>query len=51
MKKATIRDVVKEAGVSAATVSRVLNNEPDAPGGARKKVEMAIDRLGYAMSS
>lgn len=51
MKKPTIRDVAQEAGVSVATVSRVLNNKPDASGAARKKVEDAVSKLGYARSS
>jgi DNA-binding LacI/PurR family transcriptional regulator len=51
MKKPTIRDVAKEAGVSVATVSRVLNNRPDAANGTRRKVEGAITKLGYARST
>lgn len=47
----TIRDVAREAGVSVATVSRVLNNKPDASAGARQKVETAIGKLGYARST
>lgn len=34
-----------------ATVSRVLNNKPDASGEARKKVEDAVSKLGYTRSS
>lgn len=51
VRKPTIRDVAKEAGVSVATVSRVINDKPDAADGTRKKVEEAITRLGYARSS
>jgi DNA-binding LacI/PurR family transcriptional regulator len=51
MKKPNIRDVAKEAGVSVATVSRVLNNRPDAANGTRKKVGDAITKLGYARST
>jgi LacI family transcriptional regulator, galactose operon repressor len=47
----TIRDVAREAGVSVATVSRVLNNKPDASSIAREKVEDAIGKLGYARST
>lgn len=50
-RRPTIRDVAREAGVSVATVSRVLNNKPDAAHGTRKKVEDAITRLGYARST
>ncbi|MGB8360433.1 MAG: LacI family DNA-binding transcriptional regulator [Acidimicrobiia bacterium] len=51
MKKPTIRDVATEAGVSVATVSRVLNDKPDASGESRRKVEDAVRKLGYARSS
>ena len=47
----TIRDVAREAGVSVATVSRVINNKPDASSEARRRVEEAIDKLGYARST
>ena len=48
---ATIYDVAKAAGVSAKTVSRVLNQ--DAPVGreTREKVEQAIHALGYVPSN
>jgi len=51
VKNPTIRDVARAAGVSVATVSRVLNNKPDAADGTRRKVEDAIARLGYAKST
>ena len=47
----TIRDVAREAGVSVATVSRVINNKPDASSDARRRVEDAINKLGYARST
>jgi LacI family transcriptional regulator, galactose operon repressor len=50
-KNHTIRDVAREAGVSVATVSRVLNNKPDASPDTRRKVEEAISKLGYARST
>ena len=50
-KNHTIRDVAREAGVSVATVSRVLNNKPDASPVSRRKVEDAIGKLGYARST
>jgi LacI family transcriptional regulator len=43
----TIRDVAKEAGVSAATVSRVLNNSGYAHEDTRKAVLDAIQKLNY----
>src|SRR3954453_2665353 len=47
-KTATIRDVAREAGVSVAVVSRVLNEGtgPVAPH-TRARVVDVIDRLGY----
>jgi len=50
-KKTNIRDVAKEAGVSVATVSRILNGKPDVAEETRTKVEEAIDKLGYARST
>lgn len=43
----TIKDVAKEAGVSAATVSRVLNNSGYAHEDTRKSVLEAIQKLNY----
>lgn len=43
----TIYDVAREAGVSMATVSRVVNGNPNVKPTTRKKVLDAIDRLGY----
>jgi DNA-binding LacI/PurR family transcriptional regulator len=47
-KKPTIRDVAREADVSVATVSRILNEKPDVSEETRAKVLDAIDKLGYA---
>ncbi len=44
----TIKDVAKEAGVSIATVSRVLNNSPRVNEETKKKVLEAIKKLGYS---
>jgi DNA-binding LacI/PurR family transcriptional regulator len=49
-KNATIRDVAKEANVSVATVSRILNNKPDVSEETRQKVLGVIANLGYARS-
>ncbi|WP_066172974.1 catabolite control protein A [Bacillus marinisedimentorum] len=43
----TIYDVAREAGVSMATVSRVVNGNPNVKPTTRKKVNEAIERLGY----
>src|SRR5215213_4303179 len=44
----TIKDVAREAGVSIATVSYVLNNKADAVSEpTRKHVIEAADRIGY----
>ena len=42
-----IKDVAEYAGVSTATVSRVLNNHPNVSESTRKKVFKAIKRLNY----
>ena len=47
MKRVTIYDVAKEAGVSLATVSRVINGLEIVRDETREKVEDAIDKLGY----
>ncbi|WEG13870.1 catabolite control protein A [Pullulanibacillus sp. KACC 23026] len=44
---ATIYDVAREAGVSMATVSRVVNGNPNVKPTTRKKVLAAIEQLGY----
>lgn len=44
---ATIKDVAKLAGVSVATVSRVINNSPKASEAAKKTVTHAMETLGY----
>ena len=46
-KNPTIYDVSRKAGVSAATVSRVLNNPGKVNAETRKIVEAAIEELGY----
>lgn len=43
----TIYDVAREANVSMATVSRVVNGSPNVKPSTRKKVLEAIERLGY----
>lgn len=43
----TIYDVAREASVSMATVSRVVNGNPNVKPATRKKVLEVIERLGY----
>lgn len=45
--KVTINDVAREAGVSKATVSRVLSNNERISEETRLRVKEVIDRLGY----
>jgi LacI family transcriptional regulator len=47
----TIRDVAERAGVSIATVSRVLNARGDVSADTRVRVEAAAAKLGYAADS
>jgi len=44
---ATIKDVAKEAGVSIATVSRVINKSPKASKASIASVTQAMTKLGY----
>ena len=44
----TLEEVGEVAGVSRATVSRVINNSPRVSPGAREAVERAIAKLGYS---
>jgi DNA-binding LacI/PurR family transcriptional regulator len=46
-KRVTLRDVATTAGVSAQTVSRVINGRPDVAEDTRHSVWEAIHRLGY----
>lgn len=47
MMNVTIYDVAREANVSMATVSRVVNGNPNVKPATRKKVTEVIERLGY----
>lgn len=46
-RNATLDGVAKEAGVSRATVSRVVNGSPKVSADVRRSVERAVSRLGY----
>ena len=45
---ATLKDVAELAGVSIATVSRVLNDPEKVAEGSRLKVMAAVEKLGYS---
>lgn len=47
MKKATLKEVAKQAGVSTATVSYVINGSRSVSDESRRKVEAAIHELSY----
>ncbi len=46
--KVKLRDVAREAGVSVATVSRVLNESPSVNRKTRERIESLIGAMGYA---
>ncbi len=47
---ATMQDVARLAGVSAKTVSNVVNNHPHVSAATRERVRKAIDKLGYELN-
>lgn len=47
MRKPSVRDVAKRAGVGTSTVSRTLNNHPSVSAHARERVLSAIKELRY----
>ncbi|HMP76872.1 MAG TPA: LacI family DNA-binding transcriptional regulator [Kiritimatiellia bacterium] len=49
-KRATIFDICKAAGVSSATVSRVINDSPLVHETTRRRVRSVIQKLGYRPS-
>lgn len=50
VKRTTIKDVAKSAGVSYQTVSRVINNKPDVSSETRRRVLEVIEKLNYRPS-
>jgi len=51
MKKASIRDVAREAGVSITTVSRALNGYNDVNSATKEKILAIVEQLNYAPNS
>ncbi|GAA1992095.1 LacI family DNA-binding transcriptional regulator [Catenulispora subtropica] len=49
--RATVQDVAEAAGVSTATVSRVLNGNYPVAAETRRKVERAVRSLGYVVNA
>jgi LacI family transcriptional regulator len=49
IKRPTVRDVAREAGVSASTVSRALHTRGYASPDVRDRVRSAADRIGYVL--
>ena len=50
-KKATIYDIAREAGVSTATVTRVVSGHPSVKAETRARVQRVIDAHGYTPSA
>jgi DNA-binding LacI/PurR family transcriptional regulator len=46
-RRATVKDVATEAGVSRGTVSRVLNGQPYVSDEAREAIQAAIEKVGF----
>ena len=47
MARPTVRDIAREAGVSLATVDRVLNSRPRVRENSVRLVQDAVEKLGY----
>ncbi len=45
--RVTIHDVAEDAGVSAMTVSRVINDSPRVSTETRRRVQASVAKLGY----
>src|SRR5437588_11240857 len=48
--KPTIQDIARLAGVSKATVSRVLNNKPDVDPATRARILRIVEEVGFVPS-
>ena len=51
MKRLTLEEIGKLAGVSRSTVSRVINNHPNIRSEVRERVQKVIDETGYQPNS
>src|SRR5882757_9481893 len=49
-RKVTIHDIAKQAGVSVATVSRVINQQPGVGAETRARLEKLFADVGYSVS-
>ena len=49
-KRATLREVAEEAGVSLKTASNVINHSGRMSDATREKVQNVIDKLGYRVN-
>ncbi len=47
MPKPTVQEIAARAGVSTATVDRVLHGRTTVSGKSRRKVEEAVSQLGF----
>ena len=43
----SLKDLAKECGVSVATVSKALNDQPDIAQATRERIHAAARRMGY----
>jgi LacI family transcriptional regulator len=47
MKRVSIHDVAREAGVSITTISKALNNYPDVNPQTKRRIQEVVERLNY----
>lgn len=50
-RKITVHDIAKRAGVSVATVSRVINQQPGVGAATRERLEKLLVELGFSVNS
>jgi len=51
LRKITVKDIAREAGVSTATISRVLNNSGYVSGEVRRRVQEVVKKYNYQPNS